>query len=93
MPPKKKFRSGRAKKRKFTGNKYTRQKNLMVKETLVELESIEKSDESDLDRLDETDTQTTKTLQNDMAVLSPKKQHMNSNKTPNKNAYLSFPLP
>lgn len=32
MPPKKKFRRGRAKKRRLTWNKYTRQKNLQVKE-------------------------------------------------------------
>lgn len=55
MPPKKKFRSGRAKKSKLTWNKHTRQKNLEVKEALVEKKSFEKSDESDLDRLDETD--------------------------------------
>ena len=56
MPPKKKVRSGRAKKGKFTGKKYSRQKNLEVKEALLEQESIEKSDESNLDRLHETDT-------------------------------------
>ena len=52
MLPKKKFRSCKPKKRKFTGSKYTRQKNLELKEALVEQESIEKSDESDLDETD-----------------------------------------
>ena len=55
MPPKKKFRSGRAKKRRLTWNKYIRQKNLQVKKAIVQQESIERSDESDLFQLDETD--------------------------------------
>ena len=78
MPPKKKFRSGRSKKRKFTGNKYTRQKNLEVKEALVEQESIEESDESDLDRLDETDTLPSSSDNLSSHVL-PRKPHELSN--------------
>ena len=53
MSPKKKFRIGRPLKRKFTGNKYTRQKNWELKEALVEQESIEKSDRN-LTRMKQT---------------------------------------
>lgn len=47
MPPKKKFRSGRATRRKFTGNIYTRRKELVSKEASVDQESVERSDKVD----------------------------------------------
>ena len=53
MPPKKKFRSGRSKTRKFTGTMYTRRKELESKEASADQESVERSDEVDSD---ETDT-------------------------------------
>lgn len=47
MPPKKKFRSGRATKRKFTGSIYTRRKELELKEASADQESVERSDKVD----------------------------------------------
>lgn len=52
MPPKKKFRSGRSKKRKFTGNTYTRRKELESKEASADQESVERSDEVVSDETD-----------------------------------------
>ena len=47
MPPKRKFRNVRRKKRKFTGNKYTREANLKDNPIENEQESMEQSEESD----------------------------------------------
>jgi len=52
MPPKKKFRSGRSKTRKFTGTMYTRRKELESKEASADQESVERSDEVDSDETD-----------------------------------------
>jgi len=47
MPPKRKLRNVTRKKRKFTGNKYTREANLKDNPTENEQESMEQSEESD----------------------------------------------
>ena len=52
MPPKKKFRSGRTKKRKFTGKIYTRRKESASKEASADQEAVERSDEEDSDKTD-----------------------------------------
>lgn len=48
MPPKRKFRSARRKKRKFTGNVYTRKRKLSENESTVG--STEESEASDNDK-------------------------------------------
>lgn len=52
MPPKKKFRRGRGKKRKFTGNMYTRRKELELKEASEDQESVKRGDKVDSDKTD-----------------------------------------
>jgi len=52
MPPKKKFRSSRSKARKFTGNMYTRRKELESKEASADQESVKRSDEVHSDKTD-----------------------------------------
>ena len=47
MPPKKKFRSGRSKKRRFAGNRYTIKQKKEENEASVERESSEETEESD----------------------------------------------
>jgi len=47
MPPKSKFRNVRRKKRKFPGNKYTREANLKDNPIENEQESMEQTEESD----------------------------------------------
>ena len=47
MPPKKKFRSGRSKKRRFAGNRYTVKKKKTENEASVDQESAEETEGSD----------------------------------------------
>ena len=46
MPPKRKFRTTRRKKRKFTGNRFTREGNSVEKESKDEHETVEQSEDS-----------------------------------------------
>ena len=48
MPPKRKFRNVRRKKRKFTGNKYTKKRNSEEMEGTDDQESVKESEESDI---------------------------------------------
>ena len=47
MPPKKKFRSGRSKKRRFAGNRYTVKKKKVENEASIDQESAEETEGSD----------------------------------------------
>lgn len=48
MPPKRKFRNVRRKKRRFTGNKYTKKRNSEEMEGTDDQESVKESEESDI---------------------------------------------
>ena len=50
MPPKKKFQSGKRKKRRFAGNQYTTKENSAIKADLGREEASESSSESEGDK-------------------------------------------